>query len=76
VNGSALDNQIEAKMVHEEFEGSFRHIVLEGTGAKEIKMSLINSGDSLGHNVGEVQTIGFDARMGVVLPRGPLASGE
>jgi spermidine/putrescine transport system ATP-binding protein len=76
VNGSALDNQIKAKMVQEEFEGSFRHIVLEGTGAKEIKMSLINSGDSLGHNVGEVQTIGFDTRMGVVLPRGPLASGE
>jgi spermidine/putrescine transport system ATP-binding protein len=74
VNGGALDNRFEAKLAQEEFEGSFRHIVLEGANGQQIKMSVINSGDSLTHALGDRLSVGFEARMGVVLPRGPLAS--
>jgi spermidine/putrescine transport system ATP-binding protein len=74
VNGGALDNQFEAKLAQEEFEGSFRHIVLEGANGQKIKMSVINSGDSLTHALGDRLSVGFEARMGVVLPHGPLAS--
>jgi spermidine/putrescine transport system ATP-binding protein len=76
VNGKSLDNQISAKLAQEEFEGSFRHIVLNAGDGKEIRMSMINSGDTLSHGVGDDLSVGFNSRMGVVLPRGPLASGE
>ena len=72
--GDGFDNQIQARIVQEEFEGSFRHVVLEGPGGQQIKMSLINQGETLGHEVGSEQTVGFKADLAVALPRGPLAS--
>jgi spermidine/putrescine transport system ATP-binding protein len=72
--GTGPDNQIQAKIVQEAFEGSFRHVVLQGAGGQEIKMSIINQGESLGHAVGSDQTLGFQADMAVALPRGPMAS--
>lgn len=74
VNGQTFDNQIQARIVQEEFEGSFRHVALESTGGQEIKMSIINQGESLGHDIGSELTIGFRADMAVALPKGPLAS--
>ncbi len=75
VNGEeGLDNKVQARIVQEEFEGSFRHVVLEGPGGQEIKMSLINQGETLGHEVGSELSIGFKADMAVALPKGPLAS--
>ena len=68
------DNRVQAKLLTEEFEGSFRHVVLEGAGGQEIKISLINQGESLGHEVGSEQTIGFRADKAIALPSGPLAS--
>jgi spermidine/putrescine transport system ATP-binding protein len=73
-NGDTFDNQIQARIVQEEFEGSFRHVVLEGPDRREIKMSLINQGETLGHEVGSELSIGFQADMTVALPKGPLAS--
>jgi spermidine/putrescine transport system ATP-binding protein len=75
VNGAdGLDNQVRARIVQEEFEGSFRHVVLEGSDGQTIKMSVINQGETLGHEVGSEQTVGFKADMAVALARGPLAS--
>ena len=73
-NGDTFDNQIQARIVQEEFEGSFRHVVLKGPDGQEIKMSLINQGESLSHEVGSELSIGFKADMTVALPKGPLAS--
>jgi spermidine/putrescine transport system ATP-binding protein len=73
-DGDTFANQIQARIVQEEFEGSFRHVVLEGPDGREIKMSLINRGESLSHEVGSELSIGFKADMAVALPKGPLAS--
>ncbi len=73
-NGAdGLDNKLRVRIVQEEFEGSFRHVVLEGPGGQTIKMSLINQGETLGHEVGSEQTVGFRADLAVALARGPLA---
>lgn len=75
VNGAeAPDNRIRVRIAHEEFEGSFRHVFLEGPGEQTIKMSVINTGESLGHEVGTEVTVGFRADVAVALPKGPLAS--
>ncbi len=75
VNGrQGLDNHIRARIVQEAFEGSFRHVVLQDSGGQEIKVSLINQGESLAHEVGSEQTVGFKIDMAVALPRGQLAS--
>lgn len=73
-NGGTLDNQIQARITQEEFEGSFRHVTLAGPGGQEIKMSIINQGESLGHVVGSDLTVGFKTDMAVALPQGTLAS--
>ena len=74
VNGAdEFDNRIRARIVQEEFEGSFRHVVLKSPDGQDIRMSLINRGESLRHEVGSEQTVGFKADMAVALPRGPLA---
>ena len=72
--GKSFDNRIQAKVTQEQFEGSFRHVTLESAEGHEIKMSVINEGDSLGHAVGSELAIGFRADTAVALPRGPLAS--
>jgi len=71
---ATFDNRIAARIVQEEFEGNIRHLVLEGGTGKSIKMSLINKGRTLDHPIGSEVSVGFDANIAVVLPRGPLAS--
>jgi spermidine/putrescine transport system ATP-binding protein len=72
--GDAPENTLRTRILQEEFEGSFRHITLEGVNGKEIKMSLVNSGQSLGQTVGSEVTVGFRTDLAVALPEGPLAS--
>ncbi|MFQ5784500.1 MAG: ABC transporter ATP-binding protein [Alphaproteobacteria bacterium] len=74
INGQELDNRIPAKITQEEFEGSFRHVVLRGPGEKDIRMSLINQGGTPGYEVGAELTVGFSENVAVALPRGPMAS--
>src|SRR3546814_4130771 len=46
VNGHApAENVIESQVVHSEFEGSFFSVFLRGDGAKDIVMSMTNSGN-------------------------------
>ncbi len=72
--GEDFDNRITARIAQEEFEGNIRHLVLESGTGKSIKMSLINKGRAPDHPIGAEVSIGFDANIAVVLPRGPLAS--
>ena len=72
--GGPPENTLQARILQEEFEGSFRHITLESSDGKAIKMSLVNSGQSLEHAVGSEVTIGFRTDLAAALPQGPLAS--
>ena len=72
-NGDNYDNLIQTRIAQEEFEGSFRHVLLKTSGGQSIRMSLINEGESLGHTVGTDAAVGFRVDMAVALPKGPLA---
>jgi spermidine/putrescine transport system ATP-binding protein len=73
-SGEAPENTLQARILQEEFEGSFRHITLAAGDGREIKMSLVNTGQSVGHAVGSQVSIGFRTDLAVALPQGPLAS--
>ncbi len=71
---STLENSLRARIELEEFEGSFRHLVLRGPCDKRITLSVINDGTPTGHDLGDEVTIGFSAALATALPDGPLAS--
>jgi len=80
INGQTFDNQIEANITQEEFEGSFFHVFLDApelnqgvTAGRSIKMSLINSGKDLIHKPGDRVKLGFDPDMAIATPVGELA---
>jgi spermidine/putrescine transport system ATP-binding protein len=70
--GSA-DNVIESPVVHSEFEGQFFSVFLRGEGAKDIVMSMTNSGNLPEFRDGETARVGFKADRAVVLPAGEVA---
>ena len=71
-HGSA-DNVIESPVVHSEFEGQFFSVFLRGEGAKDIVMSMTNSGNLPEFREGETARVGFRADRAVVLPVGEVA---
>lgn len=80
VNGKSYDNQIEANIRQEEFEGSFFHVFLDTpelkkgvTAGRSLKMSLVNCGKDLTHKPGDRVKLGFDPDMAVATPVGQLA---
>ena len=74
-NGSAADNQLNAKVYHEEFEGHFWQVFLDiESTQKRVKMSFINDGENRELKKSEQVSIGFPIRAAIALPQGPLAA--
>jgi spermidine/putrescine transport system ATP-binding protein len=74
VNGEAApENVIESEVLHSEFEGQFFSVFLRGEGAKDIVMSMTNSGSLPEFRQGETAKVGFMAKRAVVLPVGEVA---
>ena len=72
--GHRADYHINAKILHEEFEGQAYNVFLEGDGGKEIKMSLVNQGQSREPSEGSAITLTYDPDQALVLPKGQMAS--
>ncbi|MDH3413468.1 MAG: ABC transporter ATP-binding protein [Gammaproteobacteria bacterium] len=73
-NGVDSENRIKAKIQQEEFEGQFWQVFLNvAEGTKKVKMSLVNDGTALQHDVGADVTLSFQSDLAVALPEGPLA---
>ncbi|MGI9332491.1 MAG: ABC transporter ATP-binding protein [Gammaproteobacteria bacterium] len=71
----ALDNALDARVAHSEFEGNLWQLFLDlPAGNKRVRMSTINDGRALKHPDGEHTRIGFSSALAVALPRGPLAA--
>jgi spermidine/putrescine transport system ATP-binding protein len=72
--GDRSDHHISAKVLHEEFEGQAYNVFLEGDGGKEMKMSLVNQGQSRQSAEGSTITLTYDPDQALVLPKGQMAS--
>ena len=68
------DRRISAEISNEEFEGQAYNVFLTGPEDKEIKMSLVNRGQSRLSGVGKRIIMKYDPEQGVVLPMGELAA--
>ena len=75
VNGGEFDNRVNANIKQQEFEGSFWQVFFDVEGNdRSIKLSTINDGTTLVHNVGERVELGFSADMAIATPVGELAA--
>ncbi len=73
-NGAEFDNKINASVKQHEFEGSFWQVFFDVEGNKRtVKLSMVNDGGTVGHNVGENLQLGFSADNAVATPVGELA---
>ncbi len=74
VNGTTYDNQISARVVQHEFEGSFWQVFFDVEGTRRtIKLSMVNDGGSVGHEKNTEAQLGFSADKAVATPAGMLA---
>jgi len=70
-----FDNTVKASIENQEFEGNFWQVFCHVEGSeKQIKMSMVNSGSDIGHNSGDDVVLGFNANLGIALPKGQLAA--
>lgn len=75
VNGTTVDNQMNTKVYHEEFEGHFWQIFLDiEKSQKRIKMSYVNDGATRAHSRGAELAISFPTQSAIALPQGALAA--
>lgn len=75
VNGNAFDNQVTGKILHQEFEGNFWQVFFDVKGIdKRVKLSMVNDGRSISHDLGDHVSLGFNADLAVALPIGDLAA--
>jgi len=72
-NGAGAENVIESEVLHSEFEGSFFSVFLRGEGAKDIVMSMTNSGEVPELQEGASARVAFKAERALVLPVGDVA---
>jgi spermidine/putrescine transport system ATP-binding protein len=71
------DNSLRAMVRHQEFEGNFWQVHFELPESKRsVKLSMVNDGSSVGHDVGSEVNLGFSPDLGIALPEGALAAGE
>ena len=74
-DGQSLDNQIKAHINQQEFEGNFWQVYFNVPESdKRIKLSMVNDGRSVGHDLGSEVDLGFNADLAVALPAGELAA--
>ncbi len=71
---TASDTRIIANVHHSEFEGQSYNVFLEGSEGKEMKMALVNRGETQLFDPGSELTLQFSADRAVVVPAGELAS--
>ncbi|MGI9311004.1 MAG: ABC transporter ATP-binding protein [bacterium] len=68
------ENRIAATVRQREFEGSWWKVFLEVEGApRTVKLSMVNAGGEVGHNVAERVHLDFPAAAAVATPVGDLA---
>jgi len=73
-DGVNTDNRINATVKQHEFEGSFWQVFFDVEGAQRtIKLSMVNDGGTVGHDVGEHLQLAFSADSAVATPVGELA---
>ncbi len=74
-NGRDMENQFQADVFHEEFEGNLWQVFLDiGETRKRVKMSYVNDGSIQTHSDATQVPIGFARDAAIVLPKGPLAA--
>jgi spermidine/putrescine transport system ATP-binding protein len=74
-NGGDFDNRIAAKIKQQEFEGSFWQVFFDVEGNdRDVKLSTVNDGSTLSHQVGDTIDLGFSADMAIATPAGELAA--
>ncbi len=71
---SLTDTRIVAHVHHSEFEGQSYNVFLEGSQGKELKMSLINRGESQLFEPNDKLVLQYDVDQAVIVPAGELAS--
>ncbi len=75
VNGSAFDNRVNANIKQQEFEGSFWQVFFDVEGNnRTVKLSMVNDGSTLPHEVGDRVELGFSADVAIATPAGELAA--
>ncbi len=67
-------NVINSKVVYQEFEGNFWHLILDGKNGMKIKISQINDGTTQVYEKGSELQVQIDSKLTVALPFGPLAA--
>ena len=72
--GQHGDHHLGARILHEEFEGQAYNVFLESEGGKEIKMSLVNQGQSREAAAGSSIMLTYNPDQALVLPKGQMAS--
>ncbi len=72
-NGDQTDNSLPARLVTEEFEGSFRHLALESNAGEKVTLSIVNDGAHLPYELGRELMLQFPAAKAVALPEAALA---
>ena len=70
----SYENNLTAKLTHQEFEGHFWHLVLQTDSGDRIRMSVMNDGSSGTHEVDSRINIGFPVQSAIALARGELAA--
>jgi len=74
-DGRAFDNQLAATVMRQEFEGNFWQVFLEIDGSSRVaKLSMVNDGGSLNHEVGTPVQVWYGAEPAGGLPPGPRAA--
>ena len=71
---NSVKNVFKAKVVYQEFEGHFWHLILSGPNDMKLKMSVINSGSSHDYDEGAELQVHVNSKLAVALPSGPLAA--
>ncbi len=75
VNGQNMENQFQACVYHEEFEGNLWQVFLDiGTTRKRVKMSYVNDGTLKVHGNQPNVSVGFSRDTAIALSEGPLAA--
>ncbi len=77
VENESVDNQINAKIIQREFEGNFWQVFFDVEGSdRTIRLSMINDGADIDHQIDEQLKLGFSADTAVATPAGKLASDQ
>ena len=71
---NTIKNVLNSKVVYQEFEGNFWHLILDLKNGMKIKMSQINDGSTQVYEEGSELKVQIDPKLAVALPFGPLAA--